>query len=209
MALSLPTCVALVASILNSTRNGYNDFSTKVDPLHLEAEITAAVLAAARGVSMVIFDTPGHRLRNKLLEMRAASNGVEFGGPIGAVNIDGSEGVKLLPGKFKIKKANYNSIGYTGYYTTNGQVIWFLGTTCTVETLKTITSADTDVLEESFQPVVVTGALHLVFAKMGTNVEASANYGQSYQAMLQMIRQGGTVFPAMTGNQQPASNGGG
>ena len=155
MALSLPTCVALVASVLNATRNGYNDFSTKVDPLHVQAEITEAVLAAARGVSMVIFDTPGHRLRNKLLELRAATNGTEFGGPIGAVSIDGSEGVRLTPGKFKIKKANYNSIGYTGYYTTNGQVIWFLGSSCLVETLKAISSTDTDVLEESFEPVVV------------------------------------------------------
>ncbi len=203
MALNVTSVRNLVGSILNATRNGFGDFSTDADPLHPTGEIDEAITAAGRGVMGAIFDTPGHRLRNAIMELRTVSNGELVPEGIGAVLIDGAEGTYKKPSQFRRLKNNTNSISSystSGYYTLQSKIISFLGSSCKVETTKALTSTNFDNFPEEYEYAVVAGALAITFNKMGSNQASSSQWNSAYQAYLGMIRQGAISLPAQVGS---------
>jgi hypothetical protein len=202
MALNLTNVRNLVGSVLNATRSSYGDFATKADPLHPTGEIDEAILAAGRGVMGVIFDTPGHRLRDAIMELRTVANGDLVASGIGAVLIDGAEGTYKKPSQFRRLKTNTNAIASystSGFYTLQSKIISFLGSSCKVETTKALTSANFDSFPEEYEYAVIAGALAITFNKMGTNETSSGQWNQAYQAYLGMIRQGAVSLPAQVG----------
>lgn len=202
MALNVTNVRNLVGSVLNATRSSYGDFSTDADPLHPTGEIDEAITAAGRGVMGAIFDTPGHRLRNAIMELRTVANGDLVPEGIGSVFVDGAEGTYKKPSQFRRLKNNTNSIASystSGFYTLQSKVISFLGSSCKVETTKALTSANFDSFPEEYEYAVVAGALAITFNKMGSNEASSGQWNSAYQAYLAMIRQGAISLPAQVG----------
>ncbi len=204
MALSLTRVKNLIGSTLNATRGGYGNFSTDADPLFPEDWIDDAITAAANSIMGVIFDTPGHRFRARLVELINYTNNTVAGGPVGAVLVDSSLGTLKKPSQIRRFALDINNTGKfngRGFYAISDQVITFIGSTGKVQTIKYTLPAINDFLAEleNYEGPIIDGALHWLFAKQGTNIEAASLYGGIFTNHLQMIRNGAISIPATTG----------
>lgn len=214
MAADLDACAAFVASILNVTRGGYANWSTKVDPLHPQGEIDAAVSAAAMDIIEAIYSTPGHRYQITLKELRTTANGELVLGPIGDVLIDGVKGHEITASKLRKLSRNSNSVSNTttgGYYCLQkqragaSQVLNFLGGSCQVETLKDL-GAGQLIVPDEYEGWVKCGGLGYAYTKQGTNTTAAGLYMNAFLQGLQMIRSGAIAAPAITGREHLEGN---
>lgn len=198
MSVDLTAVQSKVTSMLNADRGDYGGGS--VVPHFPDGDIQEGVNAAALGVMMAIYDTPGHQFRAAAMNLFAFTDGSLITNAIGGLLIDGVAPVKISASKmrrFKTNRLGLTTIAGGGYTTVQGRIINFIGSAGLVETLKTLSGTDFN-CPDAYEPLCVSGGFFLTVMKQGSNVQAGEAHGKFYMDGLQLIRKGATAISPPT-----------